>query len=344
MKPIGIVKVWALAMACVFSLIFCTQVFSADQKVTWRMGVLYPRASSFSQVYDDLAQDIKTMSGGRLNIQMVYDGEGVPVPEMLSAIRSGLLELGQPWPPIHSGELPVGDVSAGLPGAPAAFDVVLAMYREPGLTKVLKEAYADLGITWLAEVPQPSCYAYTKEKVESLEDFKGMKVRATGAYGKMVRQFGALPVTVAFGEIYTSLATGVIEGGVGNQIVEIYDSKWYEAAKYLFPLPVAGYQAAPILVNSKAWNKLPDDLKAIVRAAVDSNIIKMRKHCVLTEKSALQKMQKEGFQIGPMLSEEDQKRWYEAGRKVWDEYAEAGPYSQAAVEEIRAFMEKYGVE
>jgi TRAP-type C4-dicarboxylate transport system substrate-binding protein len=330
--------------AFITSFILLPQAFGADKTFNWRMGYLYPRSSHYYQVYHKFCEDIKTMSGGRLVITEVYDGEGVPAPELLGAIRTGLLEMAQPWPPIHSGEVPVGEVEAGLPAGPSDFLGILAMYRESDLQSVLEQAYAKIGITYLGDVFQPSCYALTKEKITSLEDFKGMKLRATGAYGKMMRHLGAVPVTLALGEVYTSMATGVVEGAVGAQILDYYSMKIHEVAKYLFPLPVAGYQAAPFLVNTKAWNKLPDDLKQVVKAAFDSHSFDMPLHCFMHEQAALKDMMNQGLQISPMPTETEKTKWVEAGRKVWPEYAKGDPSSQKAVQAMESFIDKYNVE
>jgi len=326
------------------SFIFLPAAFGADKTFKWRMGYLYPRSSHYYEVYHKFCEDIKTMSSGQLVITEVYDGEGVPAPELLAALRTGLLEMGQPWPPIHSGEIPVGEVEAGLPAGPSDYLSIQAMYRESELRGVIEQAYAKIGITYLGDAFQPSCYSLTKKKITSLEDFKGMKVRATGAYGKMMRHLGAVPVTLALGEVYTSMATGVVEGAVGSQILDYYSMKIHEVAKYLFPLPVSGYQAAPFLVNTKAWNKLPDDLKQVVKAAFDSHCFDMALHCFMHERAGLKDMMKQGLQISPMPTEAEKSRWIEAGRKVWPEYAKADLSCQKAVEAMRSFIEKYNVD
>lgn len=92
-----------------------------------------------------------------------------------------------------------------------------------------------------------------------------MKIRAPGAYGKFLRNLGASPVSLAWSEIYTSLATGVIDGSIGSNMIDHRDGNHVEVAKYMYPLPIAGAQVLPIVVNRRAWNKLPDDLKAIVK-------------------------------------------------------------------------------
>jgi len=335
-------KIMIAALAIVFTMTALIPVAVAgDKTMKWRMAILYPRASEYAQVYHSFLDNIKLMSGGRIVVDSVFDGEGVPAPQMVGAVKSGLLEMAQPWMPLHSGEIPVGVIEAGLPGAPADFASLMGLYRASGLQDVLRKAFAEHGIYWVAENFQPAAYAILKTKVTSLADFDKMKVRAMGAYGKVMRQFGATPVTLAWGEVYTSLATGVVDANVGSQITDFRDAKLHEVAKWFFPLPIAGYQAAPIIVNMKAWNKLSDDLKAIVTSAADTFALDMRTYCLVNERAAFKEMQDGGMKISPMLSEEEQTKWFEAGQSIWTDYAKADKYSAEAIKVMSDFIKKY---
>src|SRR3546814_14433115 len=61
--------------------------------------------------------------------------------------------------------------------------------------------------------------------INSLSDLNGLKLRAPGGYGKFVAQFGAQPVTMAFGETYTALATGVIAGCASSNLIDYRDGQ-----------------------------------------------------------------------------------------------------------------------
>ena len=78
-------------------------VMSADKPLKWRMATLYPRGTAFCEVYEAFCDNVKALSGGRLTISMVYDGEGVPATEVLSATRSGLVEMGSPYQALQRG-------------------------------------------------------------------------------------------------------------------------------------------------------------------------------------------------------------------------------------------------
>ncbi len=226
----------------------------AQQTFRWRMATLYPRGVSFGVAYDAFAKRVESASGGRLVIDVVYDGEGVGATEVFAAAKSGLVEMGSPYMALHAGEMPSGVVELGLPGGPERYDQLYTLFSMGGWAPVLDEAYGSQGLVHLGPCIQPGVYVLTKEPINALSDLKGMKLRSPGAYGNQMRQLGVAPVTMAFSEVYTSLATGVIDGCASSNLIDYRDGKWYEQAKYLYPVPLSGAQVAPTIVNRRLSN------------------------------------------------------------------------------------------
>ena len=250
--------------------------------------------------------------------------------------------MGSPYQALHAGELPAGIVELGLPGGPDKFVELVALFQESGWTKVLREAYGAYGVFWLSPFYQPATYMLTKKPIKSLDDLKGLKIRGVGAYGKVMQQFGMSPVTMAFAETYTSLATGVIDATCGSNLIDFRDGKWYEQAKYLYPLPLTGSQVAPFIVNMNAWKKLPEDLKEILQTAGDWSGVDMRIKSLMWEKAALQEMINGGMVYSPQPSAEDVAKWQAAGKQIWPEYASKDKYCKQLLEIQDAFMKKLG--
>ena len=315
----------------------------AEKTFKWRMASLYPRGTDFGKVYDDFCNKVNKMSNGRLTISMVYDGEGVPATEVLAATKSGLIEMGSPYQALHAGELPAGIVELGLPGGPAQFLGLLALFNESGWPDTLRGAYAAYGVHWLSPFFQPATYMLTKKPIKSLAELKGLKIRAVGAYGKMMKKFGMSPVTMAFAETYTSLATGVISATCGSNLIDFKDGKWYEPAKYLYPQVLTGSQVAPFIVNPAAWKKLPPDLQEILTIAGKWSGINMAIKSLIWEKAALAQMAEGGMKWSPAPTSEDVATWAAAGKQVWPDYEKAGKWSKKLLEQQDAFMKKMGM-
>ncbi|MBP0047393.1 TRAP transporter substrate-binding protein DctP [Marinobacterium sp. AK62] len=309
---------------------------AAAAEFNWRFANLYSRGTAFGEVYQDLADNIETMSNGRISVQMMYAGEGVSTNGIFGAVKSGLITMGAPFQPMHAGEMPAGIVEVGLPGGTDKPAELMDLFYEKGWGDILKDAYAEHGLVWLDPYIQPPVYILTKEPINSVEDFEGLKIRAPGAYGKFLRNLGASPVNLTWGEIYTSLSTGVIDGSIGSNLIDHRDGNHVEVAKYMYRLPLAGAQVLPVIVNQKAWNQLPDDLKAVVSAATAVHAKEQLTKSREWEAKAVADMQAKGMQWSPEPSDADKAAWKAAGANLWEDYAKEGPYSKKLVEVLKA--------
>lgn len=308
----------------------------------WRMANLYPRGVSYGPVYQAFAERVGVMSGGRLTIEAIFDGEGVGATEVLQAASTGLVEAGCPYMALHAGELPAGIVELGLPGGPTTLQGLLALFFEGGFIPALQEAYASINLRYVGPQFQPGVYLITKNPVNSLADLKGLKLRAPGGYGKFVAALGAQPVTMAFSETYTALATGVIDGCCSSNLVDYRDGKFYEIAKNFYPVPVTGAQVSPLIVNLDKWNELPDDLKAIVETANVEHGLNHANKSTVWVGDAVSEMKAGGMVWGAGPSEADAAVWKAAADSLLPEYEASDAFSAKLVQLQRDFMAKYG--
>ncbi|MFT6915041.1 MAG: TRAP-type C4-dicarboxylate transport system substrate-binding protein [Motiliproteus sp.] len=301
----------------------------------WRFSNLYGRGTAFGELYEGLGNNIETLSKGRIKVQTLYSGEGVGTSGLLGAVKSGLITMGAPFQSMHAGELPAGVVEIGLPGGTDDTDELYSLFHDKGWDKVLEKAYGAQGMVWLEPYIQPPVYIITKMPINSVADFEGMKIRAPGAYGKFLRNLGASPVSLAWSEIYTSLATGVIDGSIGSNMIDHRDGNHVEVAKYMYRLPLAGAQVLPIVVNRSAWRKLPEELQAAVREATVIHAEEQLNKSKQWEKEALAEMEAAGLQWSPAASDADKQAWAQAGAGLWEEYAAQDKYSKQLIDILK---------
>jgi len=301
----------------------------------WRFSSLYGRGTAFGELYKQLANDIEKNSDGKIKVQVLFSGEGVGASGLLGATKSGLITMAAPFQSMHAGELPAGIVEIGLPGGTSDTDKLNKLFHEDGWDKILTKAYGSQGLTWLEPYIQPAVYIITKKEIKSVADFQGLKIRAPGAYGKFLRNLGASPVSLAWSEIYTSLATGVIDGSIGSNMIDHRDGNHVEVAKYMYKLPLAGAQVLPIVVNRSSWNRLTPELQKAVHAATVTHA-----HAQLTmsrkwEKEAIEQMEAKGLKWSPDVSQADKEAWAVAGAGLWDEYASKDKYSKQLIDVLK---------
>ncbi|WP_039992903.1 TRAP transporter substrate-binding protein [Paraglaciecola chathamensis] len=110
----------------------------------------------------------------------------------------------------------------------------------------------------------------TKKKVTSPEDLTGLKVRVMNSQTAvaMVNTMGGAATPVSWGELYTSLQQGVVDGAENN-LPSFFYSKHYEVSKYLI---LDEHTSIPdvIVVGTHLWDKLSTEQKGWLEAAMQS--------------------------------------------------------------------------
>ncbi|MBN2036393.1 MAG: TRAP transporter substrate-binding protein [Chitinispirillaceae bacterium] len=113
--------------------------------------------------------------------------------------------------------------------------------------------------------------------VNTPEDLKGKKIRVQKSKTSMatIEALGASPTPIDWGELYTSLAQGMVDGAENNP-PSFETSKHYETCKY-YSLDEHAGPPDVLLISTKWWNKLSDDIKTILQNAADSSSVYQRK-------------------------------------------------------------------
>jgi tripartite ATP-independent transporter DctP family solute receptor len=109
---------------------------------------------------------------------------------------------------------------------------------------------------------------YTRAKaINAVADLRGQKLRVipSPSYIALFRALGAAPTAMAFGEVYTALQQGVIDGAE-NDAVTYITTKHLEVAKNL-AITKHMMLANTFWISERVWQKLPDDLKEIIKKA-----------------------------------------------------------------------------
>ncbi|PYE90484.1 TRAP transporter substrate-binding protein [Phyllobacterium leguminum] len=198
-------------------------------------------------------------------------------------------------------------------------DEVLAAFEPHGLVGL---AFYDSGAR--------SFYT-TKKPIEKLEDLKGLKIRVqqSDLWIAMMQAFGANATPMPFGEVYSSLETGVVDGAENNW-PSYESSRHFEVAKNY---TLTDHSLNPeILVMSKiSWDKLsPEDQKVIKQAAKDS-VGKMRELWQAREKTSEEKVRAAGVNVIKV----DKTPFADAMKPVYDKFI-TDPQMKDLVERIRA--------
>jgi tripartite ATP-independent transporter DctP family solute receptor len=139
---------------------------------------------------------------------------------------------------------------------------------------------------------------YTKDKpILKPDDLNGMKIRVMKSLTsfKMVQSLGGSPTPIPWGELYTALQQGVVDGAENNP-PSFYLSKHYEVCKYY---SLDEHTSVPdiLLMSTVVWNSLSPQQQQWLQEAVNESVIYQRKLWQESEQEALREVQEAGVQV-----------------------------------------------
>jgi C4-dicarboxylate-binding protein DctP len=141
------------------------------------------------------------------------------------------------------------------------------------------------------------------------DDFRGLKLRIQGSkvQDAVARELGALPQIIAFGALYQSLQTGVVDGE-DNVPSNIWTQKFYDVQKHLTVSNHARLTYA-LVTNKTFWNSLPDDVRKELDRAVKETTDFFNETAAKDNADALEKIRASGKTEVHVLTEAEKKAW-----------------------------------
>lgn len=227
----------------------------------------------FDDIYVEFAQNINNMSGGRIEVETYGAGEVAAAGEVFEALRTGMLDIGNPWPSYYKGVVPEGELEGTVLGGLQNLQEVETLFWLRGWADILRnEVYAPLDLYYLGPNPCDAGYRIvSRNPITSLDDIEGLLVRAVPPVSTLLDNLGAQVVYVPWGEQYTAMATGTIDAAVYGDFPDTRDLHMHEFAPYHMDPPLAGYTNANFLVTMDVWDSLPEDLQDVLQVACWEN-------------------------------------------------------------------------
>jgi len=263
---------------------------------------------------------VNTALKGTVKITWVGGPEVVSAFNQPEAVRKGIFQLGF---------MPGAYYSSLLPEADAMAMSRLDFKQERvkgGLHDYMVERHKKINMMFLGTWLYDPFYLYVNKPVNKLEDLRGRRMRTAAKYDKMMRTLGMVPVTIEFGETYTALQRGVVEG-FGWSTLGARDGGWLESAKYVIDIPFYARQNTFFLMNLDTWNKLPKDAQDKISAITVAFEDEMKAYFIKaidTEKAEMEKVGVKRIKLSPeetrtYLEVADKSAWEDLEKKVPDQ-------------------------
>ncbi len=235
----------------------------------WRMVTTWPKnLPGIGIAPETIAEKIRVMSNGRIDIRVYGAGELVPALEVFEAVSQGTVQMGHGAAYYWKGKVPVAQFFTAVPFGLTAQEMNGWLFHGGGM-ELWRELYARYNLIPLsAGNTGVQMAGWFNKEINSLDDIRGMKMRIPGLGGEVFERAGGVAINLPGGEIFTSMQTGVIDA---TEWIGPYNDLAFglhQVAKYYY---YPGWQEPgpnlELIVNKVAWEQLPDDLKAIVENA-----------------------------------------------------------------------------
>lgn len=240
-----------------------------DKVYRWKLITTWPKnLPGLGTAPERMAENLRVMSRGRLDIRVYGAGELVGAFEVFDAVSQGTAEMGHGAAYYWRGKLPAAAMFATVPFGMTAQEMN-AWLRYGGGMALWREAYEPFGLVPLAAGNSGVQMAgWFNKEINSLADLQGLKMRIPGLGGEVLERAGGVPVSMPGSEIYTAMQTGVIDatewvGPYNDLAMGLQDV----ARFYYYP---GWHEPGPTLeaiVNKTAWESLPEDLQRMVEVA-----------------------------------------------------------------------------
>jgi TRAP-type mannitol/chloroaromatic compound transport system substrate-binding protein len=259
----------AMAAAAAVTIVDAPNVI-AQPKVQWRMSTAWTSSLDMLQgAAQRLAKVVEEMSGGRFRIEVFPGGQIMPPLGCFDAASQGTVEAFMAASHYWAAKEPAVQWFSAVPFGMNSEGMVAWYYQSDGL-KLWEETYAPFSL-----VPRPGpsvspqMAGWFRKKMNTIGDYKGLKMRIPGLGGKVVVRAGGATVLTPAAEIYGALERGTIDAG---EWIGPYDDMklgLHKTARYYYypgwhepgSMPEFGF-------NKKAYDALPGDLRSTLDHAV----------------------------------------------------------------------------
>ena len=174
---------------------------------------------------------------------------------------------------------------------------------------------------------------------KTVADFNGLQLRTMDSPAALAAfaEMGCNTVSMSFGELYTALQLGTIDG-VENDLLTLLSQNYHEVAKHLSLVPIWPF-ASITLISQSTWNKLSDNQKQILQEGVDGAIDVVNKEYAESLDAALEILKSNGVTVSEA---DNMQEFVDAMQPVYDEFLpELDPKLQQIVNNIKTMGESY---
>ena len=299
-------------------------------KLNFRLAEAHP--SDYPTTLGDkkFAELVNQKSNGRIQIKVFSDAQLGDEKSVIQQIQMGSVEFTR----ISTGTLAEFNKQFGVFSLPFIFDnddhewkFLDSEYGKKMLTNL--ESSKMMGLAYYSS---GSRSFYTKNPVKGPEDLKGMKIRViqNAINVDLMRAFGASATPMPYGEVFSALQTGVIDGAENNPPSYLTANHFQAVKNYILD----SHQRVPevLMVSKVVWDKLSEEDRNLLKQCAQESVAYQKDQWNKFETDALNKLKQNGVIVTDV---QDNKAWKEATKSVIDKYGAEYKAELEAIDKAR---------
>jgi TRAP-type C4-dicarboxylate transport system substrate-binding protein len=236
----------------------------AQAQTKWDMPTPYSDGEFHTRNVRAFVDDVKKSTNGQLDINVHSNGSLIKHPDILRAVSTGQVAIGEILLGQFGNEDPVF-AADNVPFVAPGYDAALKFYQAQ--KPVLEKKLQDRGLRLLYAVAWPGQGIYTKDPLKTVADLKGTKMRTYSPLtARLAELLGASPTVVQVPEVPQMFATGAMHAMVTSSATGTATKAWEFVKNYY--KTNAWNPKNVVVVNERAFSRLPQDQQsALVKAA-----------------------------------------------------------------------------
>jgi len=307
----------------------------------WRCQTLQTKGSGGAIYIDTFKEEIEAKTNGKLKVEIYYSsGLGYDETKGISNIRDGLYELTDITGSYVHGEFFISDCTDFWYLIPYNKECqkevaeALSPQFEEALTTKYNQYFFGMLFGW------PFSNMTTDKEVKSLDDMKGLKIRAKGVYmTNLVNSLGGTAAPLPFVEIYDAFSKGTVDAVITCPCAFWYN-KFHEMGRYMLNFNT-GSSDIFFVVNKDAFDALPVQVQGWVREALKHGIEAERDFMMKDNADCMENLEGAGVKMTD-ISPQGIERIKEITQPFIDKYiAEGGAPAEQAINTIKTTVAKW---
>jgi TRAP-type transport system periplasmic protein len=235
---------------------------AAQAQTKWDMPTPYSDGEFHTINVRQFAEEVKKATGGQVDINVHSNGSLIKHPDILRAVSTGQVPIGEFLLGQFGNEDPVFAVD-NLPFLAAGYDNAWKLYQAQ--KAVLTRKLEGRGLFLLYSVAWPGQGLYTKNPLKSVDDFKGVKFRTYSPQtARLAELLGASPTVIQVPEVPQAFATGTISAMITSSATGTQTKAWEFVKNYY--TTNAMHPKNVVVVNGRAFQRLTDEQQKAIQA------------------------------------------------------------------------------